>query len=75
MLGFVCGLVAWGLMGSLLWTIGRGISRTLSHARHLHRIPCSHCAFFTGDYNLKCTLHPYHALSEAAIGCRDYEAH
>lgn len=36
-------------------------------------MPCSRCAFFTGSYHLKCTVHPCKALSEEAIGCLDYE--
>ncbi|NJR69347.1 MAG: hypothetical protein HC771_12300 [Synechococcales cyanobacterium CRU_2_2] len=36
-------------------------------------MPCSNCRYFTGDYRLKCTVNPYVALSEEAIGCRDFE--
>jgi hypothetical protein len=43
------------------------------HLKRLHQIPCSNCVFFTGEYNLKCTVHPCNALSEEAIGCKDYE--
>jgi len=43
-----------------------------ANLQRLHQIPCSNCAFFTGEYNLKCALHPYNALTEAAIGCLDY---
>ena len=39
----------------------------------LHQIPCSQCTYFTDDYHLKCTLHPYDAGSTEAINCRDYE--
>jgi len=46
----------------------------ISYVKRLHKIPCSRCAFFTGDYRLKCTVHPYSALTEAAINCIDYEA-
>ena len=42
--------------------------------KRLHQIPCSNCAFFTGDYRLKCPVHPHEALSEEAIGCFDYES-
>jgi hypothetical protein len=40
--------------------------------KKLHQIPCDRCVFFTGEYNLKCTVHPYKALNEDAIGCSDY---
>jgi hypothetical protein len=41
--------------------------------KKLHQIPCSRCDFFTGEYNLKCTVHPHKALKEDAIGCDDYQ--
>lgn len=56
-------------VGSLYLAVRDGIARL----RRLHQIPCSRCAFFTGDYRLKCTVHPLTALSEEAIGCRDFE--
>lgn len=42
--------------------------------RRLHQIPCHKCLYFTGDYNLKCTVRPCEALTESAIACRDFEA-
>jgi len=42
--------------------------------RRLHQIPCHRCAFYTGSPYLKCPVHPQSALSELALGCRDYEA-
>ncbi len=44
------------------------------YLKRLHQIPCSRCTFFTGDYHLKCTVHPYSALTETAVNCSDYEA-
>ena len=41
----------------------------ISYVRRLHQIPCSRCIFFTGDYRLKCTVHPYNALTETALNC------
>jgi hypothetical protein len=41
--------------------------------QRLNQIPCSNCLFFTGEYNLKCAVHPCKALSEEAIGCADYQ--
>jgi hypothetical protein len=66
----VCmGLVIVSFVESLWKTSKQGWIYT----RRLHKIPCSRCSFFTGDYNLKCTLHPHKALSEEAIDCLDYE--
>ncbi|WP_071596202.1 hypothetical protein [Leptolyngbya boryana] len=58
-----------GFLFSLSWAGQDGMRRL----RRLHRIPCSRCAYFTGDYNLKCTVRPCEALTEAAIQCRDFE--
>ena len=45
----------------------------INYVKRLHQIPCSRCTFFTGDYRLKCTVHPYSALTETALNCTDYE--
>ena len=42
-------------------------------ARQMHQIPCANCQYFTGDYGLKCTVHPSIALSKEAIHCPDYD--
>lgn len=44
----------------------------VARLKRLHQIPCSRCAYFTGDYRLKCTVHPCKALTEDALDCRDY---
>jgi hypothetical protein len=44
----------------------------IRYVKRMHQIPCPNCQFFTGDYQLKCALHPTFALSEAAIGCCDF---
>jgi len=57
------------LIGWRLWITLRDIVRyTANH----HAIPCARCQFFTGDYRLKCTLHPDLAMSERAINCADF---
>jgi hypothetical protein len=67
-----CFVLAWALIfmvAAQLWALGRdGVKVT----QRLHQIPCSDCQFFTGDYHLKCTVNPNTALTEAAIGCRDF---
>ncbi len=57
----------------IFWGVGLTLKEGISQLKRLHSIPCSQCAFFTGDYRLKCTVHPITALSEEAIGCCDYE--
>jgi hypothetical protein len=49
------------------------IKKNLRHLQRLHQIPCSRCMFYTGEHNLKCTVHPYKAFREEAIDCKDYE--
>ena len=64
----------WTILGSFLWALWSALREGWSNLRKLHQIPCSRCAFFTGDYHLKCTVHPCKALSEEAINCLDYES-
>ncbi len=54
------------------WRLIAIANKAVRHLRRLHQIPCSNCAYFTGDYRLKCTVHPTVAMSETAIGCRDF---
>jgi hypothetical protein len=69
----LCCVAAWGLVamvGRSLWVLARDGS---AQVQHLHQIPCANCTYFTGDYRLKCPVHPSHALSETAINCRDFQ--
>ena len=59
---------------SLCFSIYQALIAGVKNVKKLHQIPCSSCAFFTGDYRLKCTIHPCKALSEEAINCFDYES-
>ena len=56
----------------LSWRFTIIVRQATNHLHRLHQIPCSNCAFFTGDYRLKCTVNPASAMSEDAIGCRDF---
>jgi len=56
--------------GGAFWTT---LQKGIQHLTRLHQIPCSRCVYFTGDYRLKCPVHPIEALTEDAIACRDYE--
>ncbi|MGI0493825.1 hypothetical protein ACN4EG_18740 [Alkalinema pantanalense CENA528] len=70
----LCFTIAWGLVGLLVVSLTRNLRQGYKAVKRLHQIPCSTCQYFTGDYNLKCTIHPVIALSESAIGCRDYHS-
>lgn len=61
------------LIALFLWSICKATKDGIERLQRLHQIPCAGCAFFTGDYRLKCTVHPVKALSEEALGCLDYE--
>lgn len=61
------------LLVGLLWAIGAAGREGMLRLKRLHQIPCNRCLYFTDDHRLKCTVHPYKALTEEAIDCRDYE--
>jgi hypothetical protein len=52
----------------------KSLNKGWSNLVRLHQIPCDRCAFFTGEFSLKCTVHPYKALNEKAINCLNYES-
>jgi hypothetical protein len=56
----------------VLWTIWSATQEAVKTGKRLHQIPCANCQYFTGNYHLKCTLHPKAALTEEAINCLDY---
>jgi hypothetical protein len=66
-------VVAWFLILMTAWSVISFFRDGLSRAKKMHTIPCPNCRFFTGDYHLKCSVHPTKALSEEAINCMDYE--
>lgn len=70
-----CGMIAaWGLVGLGLWSVWAAARDALHRAQQMHQVPCATCLYFSGDYHLKCPVHPHQALSEAAIGCSDFES-
>ena len=58
---------------SLTWSIFKTVQQGINHLKKLHQVPCDRCAFHTGSYLLKCTVHPSRAFTEESIGCLDYE--
>lgn len=69
----ICPIVICSLFVIFCLSVCAAIRDGITQLRRLHQVPCSKCAFFTGDYRLKCTVHPSKALSEEALGCLDYE--
>jgi hypothetical protein len=70
----LCFAVAWLIVLVTVRTIYGAIASTLTKAKQMHQIPCTGCQFFTNDHRLKCPVQPKIALTEEAIGCRDYWA-
>lgn len=68
----LCFLGAWGMLILTVVSLFRWVLFFGSRAKIMHRIPCSDCTFFTGEYQLKCTVRPHIALSEEAINCPDF---
>lgn len=68
----LCFVAAWTLTFLVLWNLWASAKYGITTVKRLHQIPCANCRFFTGNYYLKCTVHPSRALSEAAINCPDY---
>ncbi|WP_070415678.1 hypothetical protein [Prochlorothrix hollandica] len=64
---------AWSLVLGLAWHWALGLRSLWQQSRRLHQIPCSQCRFLVNSPYLKCSVNPAAALSEQAIGCRDYE--
>jgi hypothetical protein len=67
------GFTAWSFVALAIVQVWRMFTVGLVQARRMHQVPCSNCRYFSGDYTLKCTLHPHNACTFAAIGCHDYE--
>jgi len=61
------------ILFTLLYSLWKTLSQGWTNLYRLHQIPCHRCIFFTGDYRLKCTVHPSKALNEEAIDCLDYK--
>jgi hypothetical protein len=69
----ICAILVWSGLISLVLSLFKTVQQGFNHLKKLHQVPCDRCAFHTGSYLLKCTVHPSKAFSEDAIGCMDYE--
>ncbi|MEL6385444.1 MAG: hypothetical protein AAFQ89_23865 [Cyanobacteria bacterium J06626_18] len=70
----ICFVMAWAIVAIAVWSIWSAIRDSVKRAQRMHQIPCSQCRYFSGNYLLKCPVHPGNALTEEAIGCSDFEA-
>ena len=39
-----------------------------------HQIPCRNCRYFSGNFYLRCAIHPSDVLTEKAVDCADYRS-
>jgi len=69
----ICFVFAWMFVILGAWSLFSTVFEGVNRAKYMHQIPCANCQYFTGDYGLKCTVHPSIALSEDAIHCPDYD--
>lgn len=72
-MSFICFVCTWAM---IIFAFSRSIQTLKAgrdHLASLHEIPCSQCQYFTQNYSLKCTVHPYEALTQDAINCLDFE--
>ena len=69
----MCPLLIGTILVAFLWSLMVALRDGVEYLKKLHRIPCDRCQYYTGTHYLKCPVHPMTALSEDAIGCRDFE--
>jgi hypothetical protein len=65
-------LMAWSAVVLGFVQVWRMFTAGTAQARQMHRIPCANCQYFSGDYTLKCALHPSRAGTFEAIDCGDF---
>lgn len=65
-------IVTWSMLFFCVFRAFYSTKQGLETLKTMHQIPCSKCQFFTGNYQLKCTVNPKIALTEEAINCTDY---
>jgi hypothetical protein len=70
---FFCCFCIFGLLAVFLFSLGWAGHDSIQRLKRLHQIPCTRCVYFTGHYDLKCTVCPCTALTEDAIDCRDFQ--
>ncbi|HAX75286.1 MAG TPA: hypothetical protein DCY88_05485 [Cyanobacteria bacterium UBA11372] len=39
-----------------------------------NQVPCKNCRYFSGNFYLKCAVHPQTVLTKEAINCADYSS-
>jgi hypothetical protein len=69
---FIFPIIIWLAIAVFVLDAIASLARGIQKIKQLHQIPCANCLYFTGNYRLKCPIHPSEALTESAIHCRDF---
>lgn len=69
----ICPICIWLVLTLFFLAVLCAFQEGSEQLKRSHQVPCSRCAFSTGDYRLKCAVRPCQAFSEEAIGCTDFE--
>jgi hypothetical protein len=70
-------LPIWFLIIVIIFTfavseLAKAAREGVAHLRYAQRTPCKQCRFFSGNFYLKCAVHPSTVLTEKAVNCPDY---
>ena len=68
----VCFVFLWSTVLMTVWSVIRNFRQGVANIKKLHQIPCSGCRYATDSHFLKCSIQPFAAFSEEAIGCQDF---
>ncbi len=72
-LGPVSFVMGWAVLFFMLSKIGRAArDEFLINIKHLNRVPCRNCQFYSNNVHLKCAVNPSIVLTEEAFNCTDY---
>lgn len=72
-LGPVSFIMGWAVLFFMLSKIGRAArDEFLINIKHLNRVPCRNCRFYSNNVHLKCAVNPSIVLTEQALDCSDY---
>ena len=75
-LGPVSFIMGWAVLFFMLSKIGRAASdEFLIGIKHLNRVPCRNCQFYSNNVHLKCAVNPSIVMTEQALNCCDYVPH
>lgn len=73
LLGPISFIMGWTVLFFMLSKIGTVARNEIcTSIKHLQRVPCRNCQFFSNNAYLKCAVQPSIVLTEKALNCCDY---